>query len=117
MDVRWDNGFITDENEYIQRRLELQQELERLTPVAHEELEEAANCLQNFSTYWTQSDSDPQAQHNLIRKMVERVYVQEGRIAAVTLNYSYHLVLGHKMKGPTEFSADPFMYTCGSDGI
>jgi hypothetical protein len=32
MDFRWDHGFITDQTEYLEKRLKLQQELEGLTP-------------------------------------------------------------------------------------
>ncbi len=48
MDVRWDNGFISSEQEYMKLRIELQHELEQLTPVADDELEQTANILENF---------------------------------------------------------------------
>jgi hypothetical protein len=34
----------------------------------------------------------------------------------MTLRSNYHLVLGHNTNGPTEFAADPFVYTDGDDG-
>ncbi len=48
MDARWDNGFITNEDEYIQQRIKLQMELEQLNPVPADELEQAADMLDNF---------------------------------------------------------------------
>ena len=30
MDFRWDQGFITDKNDYLEKRLKLQQEFRRL---------------------------------------------------------------------------------------
>lgn len=38
MDTRWDHGFITSEEEYIQQCIKLQMELKQLTPVADDEL-------------------------------------------------------------------------------
>jgi hypothetical protein len=49
--------------------------------------------------------------------IVERVYVRDESVVAVTLKANYHVVLGHKMNGPTEMPVDPFVYTCGSDGL
>jgi hypothetical protein len=37
-------------------------------------------------------------------------------VVAMTLRSNYHFVLGHNVNGPTEFTVDPFVYTCGSDG-
>lgn len=34
----------------------------------------------------------------------------------MTLRSDYHIVLGHKLNGPTEVPVDPFIYTSGSDG-
>ncbi len=45
MDFRWDNGFIPNQEEYLQKRLGLQQELVRLKPLPMDELEAAADIL------------------------------------------------------------------------
>lgn len=37
-------------------------------------------------------------------------------MAAMTLRSDYHIVLGHKLNGPTEVSVDPYVYTGRSDG-
>jgi hypothetical protein len=60
---------------------------------------------------------DPEGQRELIKLVVERVYVDGEDVVAMTLRSNYHLVLGHNINGPTEFTVDPFVYTCGSDGI
>ncbi len=126
MDQRWDLGFITDEQDYIRQRLNLQHELEKLTPVTTTDLEQEADLLQNFAKYWQQCDGDQEVQHTLIKRIVERVYVQDEEVVAMTLKANCHLVLGHKVNGPTEYSIDPFLdtvaplserYTCGLDGI
>lgn len=51
MDFRWDNGFITNRDEYIEQRLKLQQQLEQLIPVPDDDLEHAADLLVNFTKH------------------------------------------------------------------
>jgi hypothetical protein len=121
MDVRWDHGFISDEHAYLEQRLQLQQELEQLTPVDNDDLERAVDLLDNFSVYWDDCKGDVELQHQLLTKIVERVYVEDDRIVAVTLKSSCHLVLGHKLNEPTEYTVDPFQSdeffaTSGDDG-
>ena len=50
-----------------------------------------------------------------MRLIVERVYVDGEDVVAMTLRSNCHLVLGHNANGPTDFTVDPFLYTCGSD--
>ncbi|GIK65291.1 MAG: integrase [Chloroflexota bacterium] len=117
MDFRWDQGFITDKTDYLDKRVKLQQELEQLTPIPEDDLERAADILQNFAKYWANCGDDPEAQHRLIKLIIERVYVQDEEVVAMTLKADYHVVLGHKTNEPTEFTIDSSVYTCGSDGI
>jgi site-specific DNA recombinase len=116
MDKRWDHGFITDEEAYIQQRIKLQMELEQLTPVPDDELEQAADLLANFKLHWERLEGDEELRHDLVKLIVERVYVQDDKVVAMTLRSNYHLVLNHKTNEPTEFTVDPFRVTCGSDG-
>jgi hypothetical protein len=44
----------------------------------------------------------------LMKLIVERVYIDGEEVVAMTLRSNYHLVLGHNANGPTEFTADPF---------
>lgn len=120
-DTRWDHGFITDEQEYLRQRIELQQELERLTPVENNDLERAVDLLDNFPKYWDGCGEELEAQSEPVGRIVERIYVEDGKVVAMTLRSNCHLVLGHKINGPTEYTVDPFVenqiYQCGSDGI
>jgi site-specific DNA recombinase len=108
MDMRWDHGFFTSEEEYIEQRLKLQQELEQLIPIPDDDLEQAVDLLDQFSTHWENLKDDPEAQRDLIKLIVERVYIDGEDVVAMTLRSNYHLVLGHNANGPTEFTADPF---------
>jgi hypothetical protein len=55
--------------------------------------------------------------HDLVKLIVDRVYVEDTKVTAMTLHSNYHLVLNHKTNGPTEFSVDPMFATSGSDGV
>jgi hypothetical protein len=116
MDMRWDHGFFTSEEEYIEQRLKLQQELERLTPIPDDDLAQAADLLEQFVTHWERLRECPEAQRELVKLIVERMYIDREDVVAMTLRSNYHLVLGHNANGPTDFTIDPFLYADGSDG-
>lgn len=116
MDMRWDNGFFTSEQEYLEKRLKLQMELEQLTPVADDELERAADLLSDFVTHWERLAGDEEGRHELIKLIVERAYVRDDKLVAMTLRSNYHLVLGHNTNGPTYHEVDPLWFSSGSDG-
>lgn len=109
MDFRWDSGFITDKAEYLEKRLKLQQELEQLTPV-QDELDVAADILENFQTHWEDCQDDVEKQHQLIKLIVERVYVEDDMLVAMTLKSNYHILLGHKTNEPTFIEVDPHIH-------
>ena len=116
MDKRWDHGFFANEEDYIRKRIELQMELEQLTPVPNNELEQAADMLENFKSHWDRLEGNEDGRHDLVKLIVERVYVVDRQVVGMTLKSNYHLVLNHNTKEPTEFSIDSSSYTCGSDG-
>ncbi|MCB8978652.1 MAG: recombinase family protein [Ardenticatenaceae bacterium] len=109
MDMRWDNGFISSEQEYMKKRIELQHELEQLTPVGDDELEKTANILENFAEHWEKLEGDEERQHELVKLIVDRVYVEDETVVAMTLKSNYHLVLGHNAKEPTSYEVDPYL--------
>src|SRR5690606_14651850 len=52
MDFRWDMGFITDKDTYVEQRIKLQKEIEALTPIPDDELIKAADIVNNFPRHW-----------------------------------------------------------------
>jgi hypothetical protein len=70
----------------------------------------------NFREHWEACADDTEAQHKLVKLIVKRVYVSGEEVVAMTLRSDYHIVLGHKLNGPTEVPVDPYVYTSGSDG-
>ncbi len=109
MDFRWDNGFITDKADYLEKRLQLQQQLEQLTPV-QDEMDTAADLLTNFKSYWDACGDDIEQQHQLVKLIVDRVYVEGDLVVALTLKSDYHIVLGHKANEPTFMEVDPHIH-------
>lgn len=108
MDFRWDHGFITDKDNYLEERIRLQQELEALTPIPDDDLEEAASILTHFRQHWEATADDRQAQARLIRMIVARVWVRKGHVIALSLRPNYHITVGLENTKPTEL-------TVGSD--
>ena len=98
MDFRWDHGFITDEIHFMEKRIQLQQELEQYTPIPEDDPERAADLLKNFKTHWEACGDDVEAQARLMKLIVKRVYILDEEIVAMTLRSDYHVVLGHKLR-------------------
>ena len=117
MDFRWDQGFITDKADYLDKRVQLQQELEKLTPLPEDDLERAADMLTNFRHHWEECNGDVEAQHRLMKLIVERVYVSGERVVAITFKADYHVVLGDNANGSTLIEVDPSLYASGADGV
>jgi hypothetical protein len=69
----------------------------------------------NFTSHWERLNGDPESQHELVKLIVERAYIEDEKLVAMTLLSNYHLVLGHKANGPTFHEVDP-LYAHGSDG-
>ena len=101
MDFRWDQGFVTDKDEYLEQRVKLQQELEQLTPVADDDVAVAADLLENFEAHWEATGGDRKEQQRLIQLVVARVWVREEKVVAMSLRPNYHITLGLESEKPT----------------
>lgn len=97
MDIRFDHGFYTDRESYFDERQALQQKYEALRPVEHDHLTNAKGLLQNFQLYWEECNNAPEPEEErqrLIKQVVERVFVQDNQVIAISLYGSYAVVLG-----------------------
>ena len=68
--------------EYMEKRSQLQKELETLRPVDYDDLMEAADLIEKFTTYWQQCerfDNPKEARQQPVAKIVDRVFVYDGR--------------------------------------
>jgi DNA invertase Pin-like site-specific DNA recombinase len=106
MDFRWDNGFITDKDAYLEERVKLQRELEQLTPIPDDELEVAADVLENFTAHWEAAKGDVKAQEQLIRLIVARIWVRGEKVVGMSLRPNYHITLALENEKPTEIEVD-----------
>jgi hypothetical protein len=64
MDFRWDQGFITDHDFYLEQRVQLQQKLEKLTPIPDDELQSTPEVLSDFGKHWDALSHDHKAQQD-----------------------------------------------------
>ncbi len=120
MDFRWDNGFITDKDAYLEERVKLQQQLEQLTPIPDDELEVAADVLEHFTAHWEAAKGDLKAQEELIKLIVARVWVRGDKVVGMSLRPGYHVAVGLDSTKPTEIavgSAEGIGNTMDSDII
>lgn len=96
IDFRWDQGFIS-QDEYIEKRRQLEREIDALRPIDYDQLIETADFISNFRSYWDQCENVPnplEARKQLLRKIVERVFVHDGEVLAVVLHGGFGVVLG-----------------------
>lgn len=96
IDFRWDQGFIS-QDEYIEKRRQLEREIDALRPIDYDQLIETADFISNFRSYWDQCENVPnplEARKQLLRKIVERVFVHDGEVLAVVLHGDFGVVLG-----------------------
>ena len=71
IDFRWDHGFI-DKDEYFEKRVQLEREIEALRPIDYDDLQEAADLIRHFRTYWDQCadvDEPDEARQQLLVKI------------------------------------------------
>jgi site-specific DNA recombinase len=116
MDFRWDHGFITDADEYLEKRLALQEELEQVTPIPDEDLAVAEDLIQNFGDYWDAASHNPVEQERLLNLMLVRVWVEDDDVVRLCLRPNLHITAGLDVKRPTEMAVDLDCYQNGSDG-
>ncbi len=87
-------------------KLELQQELEQLTPIPDDELERAANLIENFEEQWKKREGDRKAQQELMQMIVARVWVRGDDVAMISLRPNFHITVGLKSEKSTELQVD-----------
>jgi hypothetical protein len=116
MDFRWDHGFITNKDDYLEQPTALQQELEQLTPIPDDDLALAADLLKNFTEHWEKAKDDPEEQERLFHLILGRAWVVGGQVVRIALRANFHVTPGLDHKRPTEISVDLDSYQNGSDG-
>ncbi len=130
IDFSWEQGFLSPE-EYVEKRQQLQREIESLRPVDYDDLMEAADLLSNFNHYWQECETVGDvaaARQQLIAKIIDRVFVYDNTVIGIALHGDFGIVLdsaaiapGDVLSGLSEViekGASDFACTqSGSDGI
>ncbi len=93
--------------EYLEKRQQLQREVESLRPVDLDDLVEAADLLEHFRAYWDQCrevDDPARARQQLVAKIVERVFVDGDHILALVIHGNFAVVLGQNQTTSAEIA-------------
>jgi hypothetical protein len=104
IDFSWEKGFLSPQ-EYIDKRNQLHREMESLRPVDYDDLIEAADLLENFSSYWEACENvgdSEEARKQLLAKIIDRVFVYDDRVLAIALHGNYAVVLDNGGMAPSE---------------
>lgn len=126
----WEQGFLSAE-EYIDKRSQLQKEMEALRPVDYESLMEAADLIEHFNHYWQACetvDHPALARQQLVAKIVDRVFVYDRNVIAIALPGDFGIVLDASEVAPVEIvsavstainkkGANPTAAGCTQDGL
>jgi hypothetical protein len=102
IDFSWEQGFLSPQD-YVEKRAQLQRELESLRPVDYDSLMEAADLIQHFKQYWAecdQVDHPEEARQQLMAKIVDRVFVYDKAVVAATLHSDFGIVLDTLQSAP-----------------
>jgi DNA invertase Pin-like site-specific DNA recombinase len=87
---------IHDIQAFVQRKQQVEYEIDRILPMIDLDLvRQAADLIQNFRTHFEDCNGDIDRQNQLISKIVERVYIQEKSVVAITFRSDIHLLLTH----------------------
>jgi hypothetical protein len=80
LDYRWDQGFITDIEEFTKQRTELQAIWDQLEPLKDASYEQAIDIIYNLKKHWELTQGDLHEQRKLVKTIIERVYIQDRRL-------------------------------------
>jgi hypothetical protein len=95
IDFSWEQGFLAPQD-YVEKRSQLQKEMEALRPIDYDSLMEAADLVEHFGQYWgtCYNVENPETAHQqLLAKIVDRVFVYDKSVVAVALHGDFGVVL------------------------
>jgi hypothetical protein len=82
IDFQWNNGFITDKNEYVRKRNQLREEV-LATQLAPYQSDKYSLFMPKFFTEWHRRDGNLAAQHQLLKCFIHRIYIHEHSIVQI----------------------------------
>ncbi len=103
----WEHGKLLPEA-YLARVSELEREIASMRPLDYDRLEEAADLITHFRSYWDQCaemDSPEEARQQLMAKIVDRVFVYDDRVIALALHPDFGIILDVPESAPSDVLA------------
>jgi hypothetical protein len=102
----WEQGLLSPE-EYVERMHQLEQEIASMRPLDYDTLEEAADLITHFKTYWDQCgelENPKEARQQLMAQIVDRVFVYDAkvRVIAIALHPDFGVVLDVPDAAPSD---------------
>ncbi|MBN1427479.1 MAG: recombinase family protein [Anaerolineae bacterium] len=91
----WEYGKLLPE-EYLAKTSQLEREIASLRPLDYDRLEEAADLITHFTSYWDQCadvDDPQEARRQLMSKIIDRVFLYNHSVIAVALYPDFGIVL------------------------
>jgi hypothetical protein len=103
----WEHGKLLPD-EYIDRVNRLEREIASMRPLDYDRLEEAADLITHFKTYWERCDevdNPAEAREQLMTKIIDRVFVYDDRVIAIALHADFGVILDVPESAPNELVA------------
>jgi DNA invertase Pin-like site-specific DNA recombinase len=103
----WEHGRLTPE-EYLLKTSQLEREIASLRPLDYDRLEEAADLITHFKSYWDQCaglDEPREARQQLMAKIIDRVFLYNDSVIAVALYPDFGVVLDVPHAAPDQILA------------
>jgi len=103
----WEHGKLLPD-EYIDRVNRLEREIASMRPLDYDRLEEAADLITHFKTYWercNEVDNPAEAREQLMTKIIDRVFVYDDRVIAIALHANFGVILDVPESAPNELVA------------
>jgi len=100
----WEHGQLAPED-YLAKMSQLEREIASMRPLDYDKLEEAADLITHFKTYWDQCEEvdDPkEARQQLMSTIIDRVFVYDDRVVALALYADFGVILDVPESAPHE---------------
>lgn len=103
IDFKFEEGFMSKE-EYVEKRNQLQIEVQTIQPIDYDNLIEAEDLLTNFKQYWSECRKQPdpdKARQQLLTKIVQQVYVYNQKVIGISLYGDFGVIIGGEINTPS----------------
>jgi len=100
----WEHGQLAPED-YLARMSQLEREIASMRPLDYDRLEEAADLITHFETYWDQCEEvdDPkEARQQLMAQIIDRVFVYDDKVIAVAMHPDFGVILDVPQAAPDQ---------------